>query len=251
MSIFQGIIAIFQGWKLCLFNPHIRKLAIWPWGIGTMTSFICLLGAWYLHRPILENIISSPVGILNSFLYGLLWFLLVLVLLIATMVISFIVVMIFAGAFQSSIASEVLRLSEISWDEKANQASSIVKEMSTSLFSELFKLLWLGPIGVILLIIGFFPILAPLAFVGGAWLIAYQFLDVVLEVLGIRVSRRLLFALKNWPQLIAFGITLIAICLLPFVAFLIPPVAVAGAAWLLGRTSWGKEEMRLLVEQTK
>jgi uncharacterized protein involved in cysteine biosynthesis len=102
----------------------------------------------------------------------------------------------------------------------------------------------------LIVIVGFIPILAPLALILGAWLLAYQFIDVVLDVFRISLSKRIKFALQNWLPVTLFGTTLIIVCSIPFVAILIPPVAVAGSAWLIGETAWGKSQLKIWAGQS-
>ena len=88
---------------------------------------------------------------------------------------------------------------------------------------------------IFVFIIGFIPFLTPFAICLGAWLLAYQFVDVVLDVMKQGVRHRLKFSLKHWILLLQFGLIVTLLCLVPFVAILIPPVAVAGASTLLAR----------------
>ena len=249
MSIIEAVIAIFQGGRLCFFSPDIRRLALWPWTIGSFCSLICLIGALFLHQPLLQWLIPVPHGFWLSLLYGLAWIGTWLLLFVCTVIISLAGVMVFAGVFQSSIATEVLKKAGFALPDGEQNLRATIKDTTRSLACETIKLLWLIPLGAIILVIGFFPILVPLAIILSAWLLAYQFLDIVLEVLRVSLGKRMRFAVRHWLRMVAFGIGLLLICCIPFAALFLPPIAVAGAAWWLGETAWGKEQLVLLKEE--
>jgi len=251
MRFFQALTAIVHGFQLCFFEREIRKLAMWPWLIGAVSYVIALVAAYYLHSPIVSWFVDNPEGYWQHTLYYLAWGGVSLFLLIAALILSLVAVMVLAGVFQTSIAIKVLQKSNVQIPKEQTGVSGTIKEVGRTVTVESAKLLWIIPLTVLVVIIGIIPFIAPIALVIGAWLLAYQFLDVVLDVFRISARRRLRFAMQNWATVTLYGLSIALICSVPFVALLIPPVAVAGCAWLLGTTEWGKGQLQAIEASTR
>lgn len=233
MSILNSLLAIIQGFKLCFTRKEIRRLAFWPWLVGFVCYGSAVVGAFYTHGPILAWVVGTPEGFWMTIVYYLAWVLVAMLLLVASMLVTIVFVMIFTSVFQNAIATRVLRDAGIAVPEETTGVSGVAKETARTLVVESAKLLWLLPLGALVFLVGFIPILAPVALFAAAWLLAYQFVDVVLDVLKVGAWKRLLFAVRHGLTMVLFGLTLSLCWAVPFLGFLLPPIAVAGAAWLL------------------
>lgn len=233
MKLFSPIRALLQGFRICFSHKEIFRLCLWPWTLGAICSLLSVLVAIPAHANLLQWLVGEPTGLWTQLLYYIAWLLVALSLLLCSMLLSLLIVFAMSAAFQTAIATHVLKLQGVAVASEPSNAAALFKETVRNITSELLKLLWILPLGICVLILGFIPILLPLALVIGAWLLAYQFVDVPLDVLKMSVSKRLGFALRHSLQLVLFGFTLGVFWAVPLLGLLLPPVAVAGATWLL------------------
>ena len=231
-SALTAFSALLHGLRLCLFDPAVRRFAIWPWIVGAVGYPISLFGAYRAHGPLLGWLVGDPVGWWSWIVFWLTWLVAALLLLGASFILTFALVAIFAGAFQSSVAAAVLRASGV---EPPADTSSLISEVGRTAAVELKKLLVLLPLMILAFIVGFVPLLAPIALAMTAWLLSYQFVDVTLDLFRLPVRRRLRFARRNTGPLLCFGFTLMVCWAVPFLGIFLAPAAAAGAAWLISR----------------
>ena len=236
MSILRSFIALFKGFQLCLFESRIRRLAVRPWLIGAGVYIASCAAAYYAHDPLLQRIAGEPQGFLAHMLYYLARILLPLFLIILSMVATMMTVMIFASVFQTAIAVNVLQHLGASLPQDKSGLSGIVSETSRTVFTELVKALWLYPCILLSLVLGLIPFFAPVSLLLAAWLLAYNFIDIVLDVFRAGAAGRLWFSLRHGVVVICFGLSLTILWAIPLLGLFLPPVAVAGAAWLLHET---------------
>ncbi len=242
----RPVFALAQGLKLSLFDSAVRRLAIWPWLVGFVSYFGSMYAAYRLHHAILTYFVAAPEGVWGTAKYGLVWLLVTAVLLLVSFFLSISLVMAFTSVFQSAIAQAAL----VSSGAAAKfPETTILGEAARTVAVELKKLLWLVPIGIVLFVAGFIPILTPFVLILGAWLLAYRFVDVVLDVFHVSSSRRFAFARRNFFPLTAFGLTLVAAWAVPFLGIFLAPAATAGAAWLLAEDKLLKQIESLAAEK--
>jgi CysZ protein len=234
MPVVRAFSAIIHGLRFCFFEPAVRSLAVWPWLVGVFASIASLTAAYYAHDPLLRHFISAPDGWWTWILYILAWLLTALLLLLASMILSMSAVFVFAGIFQTAIATAVLsRLQVLPAANEENGVTALLRETRRTVRAELGKLLWILPLTLLLLVAGLIPPLTPFALLLGAWLLAYQFVDTVLDIFQLPAAERLRFAKRNASSLICFGLSLSVLWAVPFVGLLLAPAASAGAAWLV------------------
>ncbi len=236
MNALKAFFAIFKGFGFCFSQKQIRRLALWPWLIGAIVYIAAAIGASYAHGSLLSLVVSEPSGFLSYIYYGLAWILVSSLLLVGTLLITVILVMVFTGVFQTAIAVETLKHIGASVPAEQSGVAATVKEAGRTIFTESAKLFWLVPLICFTFILGLIPFLTPVALVLGGWLLAYQFIDVVLDVYRMKTRARIGFAAKHAILMVCFGLGLAACSIIPFVGLLIPPVATAGAAWFLHET---------------
>ncbi len=232
----RAFFAIYKGLQICFSKPKVRRLAMIPWLLGAVCYFASIYGAYYAHPILLDWAVGSPDGIWKTILFWLAFVFFGLVLLVATLLVTMTLVIVFTSVFQTGIVQQVLLDLGRPLPEEEAGVKGIVKETGRTVVVEMAKLIWLLPLMIIVLIVGFIPLLTPFALILGAWLLAYQFVDIVLDVYRVTSRERFRFAKKHAVSLIAFGLSLSACWAIPFFGILLPPAAVAGAAWLLSES---------------
>jgi CysZ protein len=91
----------------------------------------------------------------------------------------------------------------------------------------------------------FFPpaliVTAPVKFIVGAWLLAWNFLDYPLSLRGLGVIARVRWSVRHFEEFTVFGVIWATLLFVPGLFFLMLPMGVAGAARLVVATQ--REEM--------
>jgi CysZ protein len=232
----RAFFAIARGLQFCLTVPAVRRLAIVPWAVGTLCYVASVYGAYRLHPVLLDWAVGDLDGIWQYFLYGLGYLFFAMILLVSTLLITVTIVIVFTGVFQTGIVLQVLRLLEQPIPEELNGVRGLVKETSRTVVVETTKLFWLLPLMLIVLVVGLIPLFTPFALVLGAWLLAYQFVDIVLDTYRLSSRERFRFGRENALLLVAFGFSLSLVWAIPLLGILLPPAAVAAATWLLAES---------------
>ena len=225
-------LAFYKGAQLCLTVKEVRNLAIKPWIIGIVSWILSAFLAIYFHGTILHSVVAEPNGIKASIFYYLVWMGIAVLLLIVSLIFCAAMVMVFASLFQEEIAKEVLLISGVSLELHENSGiKENLTETSRIIYWQIAKLLLLLPLIITVFIFGLIPFFMPGAVLLGSWLLAYQFIDVPLELQREKVSQRIKFALKHFLTFSLYG--LILTILWPTAGWLLPPIACAGATWLV------------------
>ena len=233
-SVILAAFALIQGFRLCFFNPVVRKFSFIPWLIGLFIYSIGAGAAWYWHSDIVSYYAPSPDSLWSHITYSATWLGVALLLLIVVSVLSIIIVLIATATVQSEIVIATLKQTQSSFSSSETGA---IKEVTRTILAESFKLIWLIPISIVIAIAGLIPVLTPFAIIVGAWLLAYQFVDIVLDTLKYGGMKRLGFSLRHAIPITIFGLTLLALWAVPLLGWLLPPVAVAGCTWFLSKTN--------------
>ena len=234
MTIIEAVQSALFGISSCLRDREVRKLAAKPWALGLLVYLLTAAGALYSHAPLMKVFTSAPVGFWRHVTYWLIWTMVTLGLIAASSLISVVVVFAATGLFQTGIARHVLS----GLGAAAPPAdSSVAGEIGRTIFVEGTKLFWIIPLAVLIFVGGFIPVLAPLCFILSAWLLAFQSCDIVLDLYKVPLLRRLKLALGNAVTFTCFGAPFLALSMVPFAGFLVPPLAAAGAARFLASHS--------------
>lgn len=232
----KAFVAIGAGLQLCFTKPAIRRLATVPWGIGTVCYLASAYAAIKTHPILLDWAVGTPDGIWKTLLYFGAYVLFALLLLIGTMLISISIVLIATSVLQSEIAKRVLLEQGVSLPTDGEGVRAILKDTGRTALVETGKLLWLLPLIVCTMILGLIPIFTPFALILGAWLLAFQFVDIILDLYRLSAWERFRFSLRHGALLVCFGFSLSLCWAVPFLGIFLPPAAVAAAAWLFSST---------------
>lgn len=235
-----AISSLFSALRLCLFDGRYRKLAAKPWLIGALTYSAAIVASYYLHGPILHRMVSEPTGFFSWIVFIGAWIAVTIGLVASTMIISVAIVLVFSAVYQTDLVRAAL--SDLGVPVPTDEAGlhGTFKETVRTVYVETTKLLWLIPLGVTAFFTGLFPILIPFTVLLISWLLAYQFTDLTLDVLRVPPLKRLRLALSHSRSMIWFGLALSALWAIPFLGFLLPPVAAVAAAQYLERIGFLK-----------
>jgi uncharacterized protein involved in cysteine biosynthesis len=237
MKLAKSCTALFHGLRFCFTVSTVRSLALWPWFLGLVTYVASVVTAYYCHSLILQSMIEAPQGFWGSALYSAAWVLVAFFLLVGTLIVSVVVVLILTSVFQTAIAARVLLHLGRQVPEETPGLKGIVKEAARSVAVESLKLLWLLPLFLLLFLVGLIPIFTPFAIILAAWLLAFQFVDITLDIYRISSGGRFRFCLRHALPLTCFGLTLTVFWAIPLLGWVLPPAASAAAAWLLSETN--------------
>jgi CysZ protein len=233
MGILKPILAPFKGLQLCLFDAELRNYALRPWGIGVLIYITLFTIAFYFYSNITALVAYSFGGGLGTVSDFLAWIGALLLVLVATVFFTFIGVLILCAYSHNQIAQVLLIRKKIMLKE-----ITVIQEIGRTSLTETVKLIWLIPLYIFAFLLGLIPIFTPFAFILGSILLAYQFFDYPLDNLHFSAFKRLGFLFKHIVGAVLFGGTLILLGLIPFLGFFLPPIAVAGASWLILEENW-------------
>ena len=229
-KLVTAISSLSGAFRLCLFDSRYRRLALRPWLIGFVVYCGAAVGAVYAHAPILQRTAADPTTAVSWIIYVAAWIGIAVGLLVSTMIISVAIILVFSSLFQTDLAKLALTDLEVPYPADESSLHGTVKEAARTVIVETTKLLWLIPLGIIVFITGLFPILLPLTLFFVSWLLAYQFVDIVVDVIKVPPFRRLRYSIGNSLTLLWFGLVLAGLWAVPFLGFLLPPIAVVAAA---------------------
>ena len=236
MTVLETLRGFFSGLTLCLTDQRVRQLALRPWAFAFVLYGLTLVGAYYTHPLLLNWMVSPTDSFFGKIWFGIAWLLVGLTLLIASLAISFFVALIVLSFVQEPLARHILSLENISTGSSPLLASIV---------RALLMIIVLSPVLIISLCFSLIPFLAPIGIPLAAWILAVQSFDPVFETLEIPVRKRFTFALSHVIPFIAFGSVLVLGAAVPFVGFVLPPFAVAGAAVIIGRSERIRSELAL------
>ena len=226
INISKAALALPWGIKSCLFNPELRRLAFFPWVLGLFAYFLTLIACYFIHPHLVAVYGVWSPGFISSLVYAFVWLGAGLLLLGAAVATSTVLVLIFSASVQSNIARITFGLVGV---PTAETSASIVSSIGT----EAIKLVFLTPFLLISLLLGLMPLLIPLAVVLTAWLLAYQFVDIALELKNFSLKQRISFCIQHAPTIATYGLSLVIFWSVPFLGIFLAPAAVSGATWLI------------------
>ncbi len=226
-------VAILRGLSLCLRDGEVRSLATRPILWGVLVYALAIVGAYFSHGWFVGLIASGdPSGILGTIWYWTAWVLASVLLAVVMGIVAVVAVIAVSGPYQSAIARQVLIRRGIVVPEEAGGVTGVVREVGRTVGVEAGKLVRLLPVIVALPLLGFVPFLTPVVLVAGSWMLAFQFVDVVLDLFKVPVRERFAIARRRWLTVTLFGAGTATLFMVPFAGIVLAPAAAAGAATL-------------------
>jgi len=226
--------SVYAGFELCFGEPSVCRLAMKPWIYGAALLVLLLtFGLYYLH-PIAVEAVELMIGATGS-LHEMISIVVGVLLFAFLLLWGFVLVLLLTICFQDPVAQRVLEVRGILPPRTSQSLTSGALNIGVSLLRGLAMALLLLPLLIFSFVISFFPPLIPVAFVITVWVIAIQFFDSAWEALDISFMGRLSIAFRNFYVFFCYGTAIFILCLVPFAIFVLPPIAVAGAADLVWR----------------
>lgn len=213
-----------------------------PWLIGAAVYLLSLLPTFFFADDLAHLMVGDGSTFWNKFVYACALVVSFLLLFALSMILAMTLTLVLSAFFQEDIARAVLR-----------KRSELVPQLSVSrsltqeayaISAELFRLLWLLPIFGLLVLIGFIPLLTPLALIAACWLLAFQFVDLALSVLGLGAFRRWGMLSRRPLLMLTFGALLTILWAIPLFGIFLAPIAVAAAASLVLNSSLVNEVIK-------
>lgn len=234
MNIWNAARALPQGIWLSLSNKNLRGMTFW-WPVliaGVVYLFAGGL-AYYFYAPLVEALAPAGSGFWLSLWDWLLRVLIACGLMVVVLILGVSSVMIFAELSLDSIVVNVFALEGVALPKPTE---GLLGEIRKAAAREGWKLLFLIPAYIGLFFLGLIPLIAPLALLGGAWLLAYQYLDVPFQARGLASHETWDHCKRSPLSTLIFGLWLLCFGLLFPLSLLLPPVATVSATWLVAQS---------------
>ncbi len=245
-NTFRSFFAIFVGFQLCF--SSLRKYCLIPWTTGTLVYFFCLYISFKKYSFFVTYLKSTSTGFVDWIFEYSAWLIVALALFFVSSLISIVIVLIANCFYKSKIIFAVLK--------KENailpiQNDNLFLEFKRTTIVEIKKIFFLMPIYILSLILGLTGLLTIPAFLLSSLLLAFQFLDEVLDLYQINARTRIAFTINNFFSIIGFGISLSFLFLIPLMGIFMAPAAIAGASWLLAEKKFQKQITSLRTNDPK
>lgn len=221
-------ISVLRAFKELLSNKDLRGLYVTPLIIGVViyaTSFylgyLWLTGLSGTLLQMMSVYVQIPPEIYNAIATTV-----VVILSIATAsVVSLIGVNILGLLFIEKLLIKLM--AKRGWLSESTE-TNMLSAMRRGVIDETFKMLLLIAISIILLPLGFIPVLGFIAFVLGFFLIGYELIDLPLMLLGYRFRERWKMNCQQFVPVTAIGFWYSWLLFIPFTGVIfLPPFYVA------------------------
>jgi CysZ protein len=233
-QMIEGLSAAFRGMWFVIVTPRVWAYALVP----ALMLVILFCGLSSVATPgvgwVTEGLIGDPEGFWGQF-GG--WVLKVLLWLVAVLLAA-LVALVLAQPLSGFALEAVARAQERALIGRNVPHSSFMTALWTSTRATLVMLVVGGIVnGAIFLVDIFFPpatvVTAPVQFIFGGLLLAWNFLDYPLSMRGLGVIARLRWSGRHFEEFAVFGVVWAALLFVPGLFFLILPMGVAGATRLV------------------
>jgi CysZ protein len=230
----EGIHAVFGGMWFVVFTPRV-----WAYSLVPALMLVVLgcglsgFGYWGVHA-LTDALMPQPDGFWAHLGAWTMYILLMLAALLAALLLAIVLAQPLSG-----FALEAVSLAqERSLIGSNTPHSSFLTALWTSTRATLVMLVVGGIVNTILFLAAFFfppaaVFTAPLQFIVGGWLLAWNFLDYPLSLRGLGVLARLRWSARHFEEFTVFGVLWAALLFVPGLFFLILPMGVAGATRLV------------------
>jgi CysZ protein len=233
----EGMHAVFGGLWFVVVTPRV-------WGYSLVPALmLVILGcglsgfAYWGAHALTDALMPQPDGFWAHLGAWTLFILLTLAALFAALLLAIVLAQPLSG-----FALEAVSLAqERALIGRNAPHSSFLTALWTSTRATLVMLVVGGIVNAILFLVAFFfppaaVFTAPLQFMVGGWLLAWNFLDYPLSLRGLGVIARLRWSVHHFEEFTVFGVLWAALLFVPGLFFLILPMGVAGATRLVVMT---------------
>lgn len=233
-QLFRGFSLAFSGFSF-INHKSLRWFTLLPLLINFLV-FVTFIATAYKYYPELQNLIAAFTPDFLDWLVPVLLWLLIPIGLVIAFILASITANLLAAPFNSLLA-EKLETVLMGYPPPSN--GKMLKQISMFIYivlNELRKLLYIFTITGILIILSFVPLvnlIAPfLWIIGGAWLLAVEYLDYPMGNHNIQLTQQLQILKQHRFLSLGFGLGVMLITMIPVLNLLIMPVATCSATRL-------------------
>lgn len=217
---FLAFKSIFLALSDVMSNSKMFMMALRPWIIGFIVYLLTVTGSFFFQKTLIAQFVNEPNGPWSSILYGVAWIFVTILILLFSTIVSAVFMLVFSAVLQTRLVCASFQ--NLAIDIPPDQ--SIVMEAGKAISFELVKLLWIIPITLTLIIVGLFPLLLPFTLTLMAWILGYQFYDLIFDIKKIPPFARFKMAIKDTLVILPFGFIVAILWSVPFVSIIFAPI---------------------------
>ncbi len=222
-----GISSFTQGITLIRSNRNLLILSAIPAFMSLVLYTVSLvIGMMYLDT-ILSLVIKSNIHEYNAFLKYLIYILWFAILGAGMYFFVFVIVSVLAVPVCAVLAERTLAHQQFFLPEKKGVKENI-KIFIKMLRVSLLKLILILMLSVLVFFASFIPLISPIAIFISVMLITFDCMDYVMELDELGFRQRMALFKNHWIEIGSFSIGMAVILVIPFIHFLMLPVAVVG-----------------------
>jgi uncharacterized protein involved in cysteine biosynthesis len=228
-----GAQAPFVGFKSLYSGPRIFGWAIVPALVSSGLFFLGLSFGWG-HVGVWLSLLAPLqtgfwTGAANWLLTGLGYILFVILLMLLVFVVSKIIVV----PFNSFIAERVLKHQGV-LKEKPFRLNIWMRRSLRMMAVTVVQTFFFVGVGALLVVLSFIPFLNLFVAYIGFIIVSFDCADYAMEIAGLSFKQRFSLVRRRLPEFCGFAAVMGLTFLVPFLNFLLLPISVSGASWLLG-----------------
>lgn len=229
-----GISSFVNAIRMIKNNRELRLLSVVPAFMSLVLYTVGLIiGMMYLDE-ILSLVVKSNIQEYNAFLKALIYILWFLILGGAMYFLVFLLVSILAVPVCTSLAQKVLVHTQFLLPESKGISESI-KTFANMVRVSLFKLVLIVILSFLIFIASLIPVISPIALFIGVMLITFDCMDYAMEIDELGLRQRIGFFKNHWIEIASFSLGMAVILVIPFVHFIMLPVAVVGTTLMYSK----------------
>ena len=196
--------------KEILTRPRLLGLCLVPALIGAASFVVFALCSWRCRGVMAGLVVAEPGGLLYRLAeVGALLFS-ILVSALAAGLVAFALAGFFIEGFISTLLQE-----RLAYSESRRTTRQMLLSLLRGLKDDVVRILFLGMLGLLILICSFFPPLWIIPLIGGAYLLGYNFIDLPLALAEMRFRRRWSLAWDRRSEVLALGVFLMLLFCIP------------------------------------
>ncbi len=230
----SGVSAPFKGASFILARDELKKQTLFPIILTILVLFAGIFSGLYFSSDIISLAFGRWMAAGGGFVSTVLNIVGYLLITVFVFLFSYLFATIISVPFNSILAEKVLKILGILPPQRQGVAQHTSKFVKM-LWASIIKSFVVTALAVVMFAGSFIPGVSLVVLFGGLMLLAFDCIDYSLEVLELTFKERVIFFRKHIAEISGFAVALGLIFLVPFVNFLLLPVAVAGGSILVGK----------------
>jgi uncharacterized protein involved in cysteine biosynthesis len=230
---FAGVADFLAGFRMVLAVPQIRKWALIPMALNVLLLGTLVTCVFLFSDDLTRAVLGEGKSGWGQVAWWLAWTAALLLGLALSVGLMLVLSSVVAAPFYTKLSETAL--AHVTGRPVPHPSGPLWRLALTAIAQEVVKLAMFLGIQAILFGIGFIPLVGAVFAVFVTWLVlAFEFVDYALEACGVPVMARYRFVLANPGRCSGFGAGAFLFTLVPLMGIFAAPVAVAGAARLVG-----------------